>query len=371
MNFTNNKIHRQTIQHTQGSYDVILGRNILQQFPRFIPESLNRSRFCIITDRNVARHYLAGTTDTLEQYEYTALPAFIIAPGERSKSFATFRRIHTHFCSIGMSRNDFIIALGGGVTGDLTGFAAATFMRGIPFLQLPTTLLAQVDSSIGGKTGINLPAGKNLVGAFHFPSLVAADLQTLDTLPQRELINGLAEIIKIAVISDAKLFTFLVDSADSILETDQRATLQQTLFQACCLKADIVKQDEREKGVRALLNFGHTFGHAIEKTMGYKNILHGEAVALGMLAATFMAINMDMCDPCLLPELKQILQNSGLPVHLPNTDMGVIIDTMKLDKKCQSGKVRFILPEQAGKVRITSKINKKSIREALDYLNPL
>ena len=249
-----------------------------------------------------------------------------------------------------MSRNDYIVALGGGVTGDLAGFAAAVYMRGIRFIQIPTTLLAQADSSVGGKTGVNLPAGKNLAGAFHAPSLVICDPDTLDTLPLRHIRNGLAEIIKMAIIGDACLFEFLETHAGTIISPAGRPQLLQALKSACALKCKTVEEDERETGVRIRLNLGHTFAHGIECVAGYRELLHGEAVALGILAAARMAVAMSLCPPTVAERIEKLLERIGLPVHLPHLDRQAILNAISRDKKSRSGVLRLVLPEKIGSV---------------------
>lgn len=356
------------VSHKHGTYPVCIGENLLPNLSEYIPDSLARSRACIVSDRCVAWHYLKTVETAFINSRITLLPPFQFHPGERSKSMATFSRLLNHLLSIGMSRNDFIIALGGGVTGDLAGFAAATFMRGIPFIQLPTSLLAQADSSIGGKTAINLPAGKNLAGAFHFPELVVTDIATLDTLPRRHLVNGLAEIIKIAVIGDASLLNLLHEHAETICQPEHRYILGQVLNRACQLKAEIVQEDERETGIRAWLNLGHTFGHALEKTLGFGKILHGEAVALGMLGATRLAITAGMCQSSLLKQLETTLQTVGLPVYLPAIDTDAVLKAMNQDKKKKGNIMRLVLPIAAGTVQIVENPSIKDLRAAIESL---
>jgi len=370
-NQNNTLLFKKNITHFQGSYNVVLGQNILHNLSDLIPGPLKNSRCCIITDRTVSKLYLDKLEISLKHANIRLLKPFAAIPGERSKSFRTFQRIQSHLCSIGMSRNDFIIALGGGVIGDLAGFVASTFMRGIPFINIPTTLLSQADSSIGGKTAINHPSGKNLIGTFHFPSLVIADLQTLETLPERHISNGLAEIIKIALIADASLFYFLCKNSTSLLNVSNSIILQKILSRAIELKAAIVEEDESEKGVRMLLNFGHTFGHAIEKTVGYTKILHGQSIAAGMLAASSLAETLDICEHSFLPELKQLFVDTKLPLQIPSTDIEKLVSTMKLDKKSHSGKSRFIFPVKPGKMRIVSNIDAVLVkREFLKLIKP-
>ena len=343
------------VKHQGGSYRIEFGVGLLEQVADHLPAHLKESRFVVVTDRTVAGYYLDKATESLKKAGVTALEPFVFAPGERSKSLATYQRLLNHLCSVGMSRNDFIFALGGGVAGDLAGFAAASFMRGIPFIQCPTSLLAQADSSIGGKTAINLPAGKNLVGAFHFPELVIIDPLTLDTLPMRHRWNGFAEIIKIALIRDEELFQFIEIVSSYIMDPTHVDELEQIIFAAIRLKAEIVEEDEREKGIRTWLNLGHTFGHALEKIVGYGKLLHGEAVGLGMLMACDMALERGICDPDLPERLEYLLYKSNLPTAIPgNITQADLLKFMKLDKKSVSGRQRFVLPVRPGEVRVVT-----------------
>lgn len=268
--------------------------------------------------------------------------------GEAHKSWESFERLHGELARAGADRRTVLFALGGGVVGDLCGFAAATYMRGIPFVQVPTTLLAQVDSSVGGKTGLNLPEGKNLVGAFYQPKAVWADLGVLKTLPARELSAGLAEVIKYGPIADAEFFRWLEVNMERLVARDS-AALAVAVRRSCEIKAAVVAADELEGGLRAILNFGHTFGHALETGLGYGCLLHGEAVALGMLMATELAVRLLGADADLVPRLKSLLARAGLPTKAPYLDGDRFLALMRGDKKSDAGTVRYVLVPELGR----------------------
>ena len=341
-----------TVTHGSGKYEVVIGHKILQHLPALLPKTATSSRYCLVADRTVHSLYGSTLSSLLRDAGRQLLPPFEFIPGERSKTVSSLTRLLQHLASIGMCRNDIIIALGGGVTGDLAGFAAAIYMRGIPYIQIPTTLLAQADSSIGGKTGINLPQGKNLVGAFHAPLLVMSDLSTLDTLPLRHIRNGLAEIFKMAVIGDLTLFEFLETHAGQLTLSSDRSDLIHALIAACKQKCDIVERDEKESGIRTILNLGHTFAHGFECVVGYGKLLHGEAVGLGILAACRLAVTLSVCSEDLTDRVRDLLTALGLPTKIPAMDVTAVMDVMLRDKKSRSGTIRFVLPESIGRVKI-------------------
>lgn len=273
-----------------------------------------------------------------------------VPSGEASKSQSHLAWLWQEFARLRLDRRSVILALGGGVIGDLAGFAAATYLRGLDLVQIPTTLLAQVDASVGGKTAIDLPEGKNLVGAFYQPRWVVADVGTLATLPARELRAGLAEVIKYGVIADADLFDFLERERDAILAGDPER-LSEIVWRSCGIKADVVRQDEREGGLRAILNYGHTLGHAVEALAGYANLLHGECVAIGMEAAARLAERLGRLDPEAVSRQRRLLEAYGLPVHLPaGQEVGAILAAMQWDKKTVGDEIRFVLPTRIGAV---------------------
>jgi len=323
-------------------------------------------RCAIITDTNVERQYGRASLDSLKRAGFE--PALVtVPPGERSKSLNVVEKCYDRLAAHRLERNSFIVAVGGGVVGDLAGFVAATYLRGIPFVQVPTTLLAQVDSSVGGKVGVNLRAGKNLVGAFHQPKLVLCDLDALGTLPQREFRAGLAEVIKYGIIYDARLFASLEKNLHRLLALDGKA-VEAVVARCCNIKAEVVSQDERESGLRSILNFGHTIGHAIEAISGYEKYLHGEAISIGQVAAarlSAMTLGLSSGD---VQRITQLFARADLPtsIELTNRDRTRLLDAMRLDKKVSGGETRFVLAECIGKVRWGQRVPMKLIEAVLD-----
>ena len=300
----------------------------------------------IVSNETVAPLYL----DTLSACLGGRKLASIALPdGEQHKTVATVELVLDKLVESRANRDTTLIALGGGVVGDITGFAAACYMRGVRFIQVPTTLLAQVDSSVGGKTGVNHPKGKNLIGAFHQPSVVMIDTGTLSTLPEREFRAGLAEVIKYGAIVDAEFFAWLEANMDALLAMDA-AALSHAIQRSCELKAEVVAEDEREAGRRAILNFGHTFGHAIEHCQGYGEWLHGEAVAAGMI----MAATLSNIDDSEVSRLTELLHRAGLPVEPPPISRNAMLDAMGMDKKVAGNRLRFVLLERLGDAIVTS-----------------
>ncbi|MET0517709.1 MAG: 3-dehydroquinate synthase, partial [Burkholderiaceae bacterium] len=264
------------------------------------------------------------------------------------KDWDSLNRIVDHLLATASDRKTVLFALGGGVVGDMTGFAAAIYMRGVPFVQVPTTLLAQVDSSVGGKTAINHPLGKNMLGAFYQPARVIADLDTLDTLPPRELAAGLAEVIKYGPIADAAFLDWIEAHLDALLARD-KAALAYAVKRSCEIKAWVVSQDEREAGLRAILNFGHTFGHAIETGLGYGEWLHGEGVACGMVMASDLSVRLGLMPAGFLPRMRRLIERAGLPVVGPKLGVERYLELMRVDKKSEGGEIRFVLIEGLGR----------------------
>jgi 3-dehydroquinate synthase len=303
----------------------------------------------IVTDAHVAPLYLARVQSALAG---KTVQAVVLPPGEQEKTLSRFGQLMDALAALGASRDVTVIALGGGVVGDLAGFAAASWMRGVRLLQLPTTLLAMVDSSVGGKTAVDLPSGKNLVGAFHQPAAVLADTATLATLPARELRAGLAEVVKYGALGDAGFFAWLEANAARLLAGDADC-LQQAIATSCRHKAAIVVRDETEQGERMLLNFGHTFGHAIETEQGYGGLLHGEAVAVGMLLAARLATQLGRAPAADAQRLQALLQNFGLPTAIPpGLRPEALLQRMRLDKKALSGALRLILWRGIGQAEV-------------------
>jgi 3-dehydroquinate synthase len=308
------------------------------------------ARCAIITDTNAGRRFAKTVFNSLADAEFS--PVLIIVPaGESAKSLKSVQSCHDQLAAHRLERKSFIIALGGGVAGDLAGFVAATYLRGIPFVQVPTTLLAQVDSSVGGKTGVNLRAGKNLVGAFHQPRLVLCDLEALKTLPECEFRAGLAEVIKYGIIFDAKLFAQLERDLPKILKRDSK-TLAPVIARCCKIKAEVVAQDETESGPRAILNFGHTIGHAIENSSGYGKFLHGEAIAIGQVAAAKISEKILGLPKRDVERITNLFQRAGLPseIKLNSLQREKFFAAMRLDKKTSGGEIKFVLAEKIGRV---------------------
>jgi len=294
----------------------------------------------------------------------------LLPDGEQHKHLGSIQTIYDAALSHRLERSSTMVSLGGGVIGDMTGFAAATWLRGINFVQIPTTLLAMVDASIGGKTGVNHPKGKNLIGAFYQPRLVVLDPDTLKTLPPREFRAGIAEVIKYGVIWDAELFEALeLASGLSNHSTTSPDLLQTILTRSCQAKADVVSQDEKEAGLRAILNYGHTIGHAVESLTGYTSIIHGEGVAIGMVAAGQIAVNLDRWTAELQQRQVKLIQKTHLPTQIPATiDPSEIVETLQRDKKVEDGRVTFILPSELGKVDITKDVPSNVVLDAVKSL---
>ena len=343
------------------SYDIHIGSGLLESCVSLISPLLKRDFVAIVTDENVAKSHLEGLTQTLDRAEITHVTK-IMPPGEASKSFTGLETLMHWLLDNKVERQDMVIALGGGVIGDLTGFAAATLRRGVRFTQIPTTLLAQVDSSVGGKTGINVPQGKNLVGAFHQPSLVLADLDVLQTLPDREFRAGYAEIVKYAAICDRPFFDWLEDNLEALNNRNNDA-LSFAIAKSCQTKADIVAQDEKEHGARALLNLGHTFAHAYENLTGYsENLLHGEAVGLGIAQAVQLSVHLGICTEADAQALVNHLAKAGLPVSQADIKGGPfkatdLVNAMAQDKKVSQGVMTFILMKAIGEAFITNEVS--------------
>lgn len=334
------------------SYDIVIGEGLLERAGEWIAPLVARRKTVIVTDENVARHQLPKLVQGLESAGMECA-SVILPPGDGTKDFIHLQQVLAALIDAGTERNDTIIAFGGGMVGDLAGFAAAVYLRGIDFIQIPTTLLALVDSSVGGKTAINTEDGKNLVGAFHQPRLVLADLTALETLPHRELLAGYAETVKYGFIRDRRFFEWLDQQGDRLLAGDADA-LAHAVATSCSIKSDIVAGDETEQGLRSLLNFGHTFGHAIEAATGFGDrLLHGEAVSIGMALAFTLSQRLGLCTETDASRAIGHLSRIGLPVTLadiagepPATD--AILEHMQRDKKVRDGTVRFVLAKGIG-----------------------
>ncbi len=328
---------------------------------------LTRNRRCLlITDAHVDKLYGAGVRASLQTAGAQLVETAVFAPGEKSKTLASANFLYEQAVAAGLDRGSLIIALGGGVAGDLGGFVAATYMRGIDYIQWPTSLLALVDSSVGGKVAVDLPAGKNLVGAFHQPRLVVADLQTLATLPEEEFRCGLAEVVKYAMIMDRDFFDFLRDRPAPIKAREPK-TMEEVVAHCCRLKAQVVGQDEREGGLREILNYGHTFGHALEVLAGYGRLTHGAAVALGMAIAVDLAVSLEMAMPEVAENQHELLRKFNLPTRLPFAfDPKLALETMRHDKKSRNRRLRLILPTAIGQVRPVEDVDEAMILKAME-----
>lgn len=341
------------------SYPIYIGKSLLSN-PQYLLPHIQGKQVCIVTNNTVAPLYLSQVRDCLAGL---AVDQVILPDGEQFKNLATLETIFNHLLENRHNRTTTLIALGGGVVGDMTGFAAACYQRGVNFIQIPTTLLAMVDSSVGGKTGVNHPLGKNMIGAFHQPQAVLADTATLASLPSRELSAGLAEVIKYGLIRDYPFFEWLESNVDSLLSGDADA-LAYAIETSCQCKANIVASDEREEGVRAILNLGHTFGHAIETAQGYGNWLHGEAVAAGMVMAADLSMRNGHLSGDELERIKQLLMRANLPTRAPaEMTPADFLKLMGVDKKVLDGRLRLVLLESMGVATVTNDIDPQKLSE--------
>lgn len=324
----------------ENSYEILIDSGSLSALGARCSEAGLCGSVALITNSTVAGLYGQTVQDSLEAAG-NAVTLIEIPDGEEYKNSTTLNKVYDALIEGGIDRTSFIVALGGGVVGDLAGFAAATYLRGIPFVQVPTTLLAQVDSSVGGKTAIDHPRGKNLIGAFYQPKLVLIDVETLKTLPEREFRAGLAEVVKYGVVFDESFFEFLEQSAASILELEPSA-LQHVILRCCQLKAGVVEQDEKESGLRAILNYGHTLGHAIETGSGYGDLVHGEAVAIGMVLAARISLAHDHCTAEDAARIERLLNIFGLSLTPPTIERSRLLAALVTDKKSRGGAISFI-----------------------------
>ncbi len=352
-------------------YEIVIGNTILKN----IGDELARIGFreglkiLVVSNKEVSDHYGEKVIKSLIQNKYKPT-LLILKAGEEQKNQTSIEIIHNAAYEARLERGSLMIALGGGVVGDMTGFAAATWLRGVHVVQIPTTLLAMVDASIGGKTGINHAKGKNLIGAFHQPKLVLIDPKTLVTLPSREFKAGMAEIIKYGVISDLELFE-LLESQDFISELSKidEKILLKIIERSAKSKAKIVIKDEKESGIRAILNYGHTFGHVVENLCGYGKWLHGEAVAIGMIAVGQLAVQRGLWTAFDAKRQKELIEKAGLPSKWPGLELKNVINSLQGDKKVKDGKVSFVMPTKIGGVKLYNNISNKEIQECLERLN--
>ena len=348
------------------SYPIQIGSGLLARLgAECLPLSLGE-RCAVISDSNVASRFATKAVTSLRRAGFD--PVLITVPaGETSKCLRVAADCYDQLARHRLERKSFVVAVGGGVVGDLAGFVAATYLRGIPFVQVPTTLLAHVDSSVGGKVGVNLKTGKNLVGSFHQPRLVMCDLDTLKTLPTREYRSGLAEVIKYGIIHDADLFEQLERQMNKLLRLD-RTILTSVIGRCCEIKAEVVSNDETETGQRAILNFGHTIGHAIEAISGYNRYLHGEAISIGQVAAARLSVQCLGLPSAEAERIRRLFEAAGLPttIRLSASQRARLFDSMKLDKKVTAGEIKFVLAQRIGKVQWGQKVPEAAVREVLD-----
>ena len=348
----------------KASYPIYIDNGSLSQLGDTLKRHLPLPKVALVTNSIINGLYGDIVRDGLKSAEIDVVTVEV-PDGEESKSLKWAGKLFDAFVEARMTRHSGVIALGGGVVGDLAGFVAATFMRGIPFVQIPTSLIAQVDSSVGGKTAVNHPRGKNLIGAFHQPKLVFIDVEVLKTLPEREFKSGLAEVIKHGLIMDSELFEYIENNQSRILDLDM-AIIEQIVSRSCKDKATIVEQDEKELNVRALLNYGHTVGHSIEAVTDYKTFQHGEAIAIGMAVEAKIAVNMDMLDEESAERQNQLLADCGLPIVFPDLDVEAVVETTHLDKKVKgSGESRFVLLGSIGKATVVENVTDEQVRQAI------
>src|SRR5215472_8577709 len=368
-----NTSERLRVELADRSYDIVVGPGLIARAGREMLPLMRRRHAVVVSDEIVARHYLAALRDGLSEAEIIH-QAVVLPPGEETKDLTHFGRLAEDILAIGIERGSMLVALGGGVVGDVTGFAAATLLRGIGFVQIPTTLLAQVDSSVGGKTGINTRMGKNLIGAFYQPRLVLADTSVLATLPRRELLAGYAEIVKYGLIRDAEFFAWLEAEAGALCDL-QPAALRQAVMTSCAMKAEIVAADEREEGDRALLNFGHTFGHALETETGFSSrLLHGEAVGLGMVLAFDFAARLGLATVEESGRVRRHLDAMGLPtafsaIGLAGISADSLLAHMGRDKKVRDGRITLIMPRRIGEVFVMKDAPVDALRDFLSAVD--
>ena len=353
----------------QNSYEIAIAPDSLSQLGKKMKQLKLGKKVLVVSNPEIFGHYGDICLQSLEDEGFETFKHLIPA-GEVHKNLQSIEQLYDTALTNHLERSSTLVALGGGVIGDMTGFAAATWLRGINFVQVPTSLLAMVDASVGGKTGVNHPQGKNLIGAFYQPKLVLIDPNVLQTLPEREFRAGISEVIKYGVIWDAELFTQLEQANDiSSFENIDAALLSTILERSCKAKAEVVSQDEKETGLRAILNYGHTIGHAIESLTNYQEFVHGEAVALGMMAAGEIAIQMGLWKEAAGNRQNKLIAKAGLPTKVASKiKVKDVLETIKNDKKVKSGKVRFILPTEIGKVKITDKVSADVIKESVSQL---
>ncbi len=351
-----------TVPLQDRSYPIRIGTGLLPHCGRWTAQ-ITSSRVLLVSNPTVFNLYGAAVEEALQKAGLEVHCA-LIPDGEEYKNMEETMQVVDRALQLQLDRSSVIVALGGGVVGDLAGFAAAIYQRGISFIQIPTTLLAQVDSSVGGKVGVNHPRGKNMIGAFHQPRLVIADLSTLDTLEERDYLSGLGEVAKYGIAWDKNLFNYLEEHAGQLSQRD-KACLQHVVYECCRIKSEIVGQDEREKGLRAVLNLGHTFGHSLEKLGNYRDHRHGEAVAMGMIMAAYLAEELGLMKPEETSRIRSLLQSLNLPVQGPGYDAEAIYNGMLGDKKATHDRLRFVLPTGIGRFTMADNPDKDLVIKAI------
>ena len=356
-------MQRLSIDLGERSYDILIGSGLRKQAGEFLEAVLKPSRVVIVTHPSINSLYGEEVAESFIAQGWTT-NIIQIPEGESSKNLGQAEILYDQLLELNCDRKSVLVALGGGVIGDLVGFVAATYQRGIPFIQVPTTLLSQVDSSVGGKTAVNHPKGKNMIGAFYQPRLVLADLETLRTLSQKEYRAGLAEIVKYGVIADARLFEFLETNYKKILNLDFEC-LSHIIETSCSIKARVVEKDERESHYRMILNFGHTFGHAIESLTEYSQFIHGEAVSMGMVSAAELSLSMGKCSEEVPKRLNALLKKFALPVDMPEFDSSDVLESLYHDKKTMDHKIKFILVNEIGSIEIVDQVSEAEILKVL------
>lgn len=356
-------MQRLNIDLSERSYEILIGSGLLSRVGELLSQTLKPSRIVLVTHPSLNRLYGDKVTSGLKGQGWDT-DIIEIPEGETSKTLKQAEKIYDRLLDFKCDRKSVLVALGGGVIGDLVGFVAATYQRGIPFVQVPTTLLSQVDSSVGGKTAVNHPKGKNMIGAFYQPRLVIADLDTLHTLPANEFRAGLAEIIKYGVISDPALFEYLEKNTEKILKLDPQC-LTHIIETSCAIKAGVVEKDERESYYRMILNFGHTLGHAIEALTGYSKFIHGEAVAIGMVHAAKLSHLLGKCSEEVPKRLRKLVEKFGLPADMPELESQSIIESLYHDKKTMNQKIKFILVKEIGEIEIIEDMPESDILKVL------
>ncbi len=348
------------------SYEILIGNALNDELKNFVVNKKFSKKSLLVTDTNVEKIFAAEIKKILEsaglEIKLVTIPA-----GETSKSLSEAEKIFTAAIEYGLDRKSAIFALGGGVVGDLTGFVAAAYLRGVPFIQIPTTLLSQVDSSVGGKTAVNHKLGKNLIGAFYQPKAVFIDLDMLKTLPAREIKSGLGEIVKYGIIRDSKFFDYVENNAEKILRLENEV-MENIIARSCEIKADVVSKDEKESGLRRILNFGHTMAHAIEEATNYSKYAHGEAVAIGMIGAAHISKNLNMIDEEIFKRIQILIDKLGMVSRAEDCNVDEMFKAIFRDKKTINGKINWVLMNSIGEVSIVGNVSDEIVKSAFNYI---